>query len=141
MIKNFIIVILLKLSLFSHTMVFNAIDNEDGTMEVIGMFSNGQSSEGANFKIISLATSKVIYEKRIPESGSLMVDIPKEAYKLILDSGPGHQIEQNGDIKPLGGFQTIKTTNINFAFYTTLFLSVLFIISGFVLQFFRIKKV
>lgn len=128
------------LSLHAHSLVFDAIDNEDGTMEIIGMFSTGASAEGAILKVVSLATSEPIYEKRIPASGSLMVDIPKEPYKLILDSGPGHKIEKSGDIKPEGGFKEIVVKKINYAFYTTLTLSILFILMAFTLQAYRIKK-
>jgi len=140
MIKLFIITILLELSLFPHSIVFNALDNEDGTMEIIGMLSTGQNTEGANFQLISLATSKVIYEKRIPETGSIVVDIPKEAYKMVLDSGSGHVKEKKGEIEPLEGFQKVKKQNSNFTFYIPLVVSLLFIFSALVLQFLRIKK-
>jgi len=90
MLKILITIFILQLNIFAHTLVFNAIDNEDGTMEVVGMFSTGRSTEGAKLKIISLATTKILYENRIPAQGSLTMKIPKEAYKLILDSGPGH---------------------------------------------------
>ncbi len=141
MLKVFITTIILQVSLLSHSLVFDAIDNEDGTMEIMGMFSTGVSAEGATLKVISLATNKIIYEKRIPASGSLMVNIPKEPYKLLLDSGPGHRIEKNGFIEPIGGFTKVMAKKINYAFYTTLILSILFILSAFVLHFIRIKRV
>lgn len=140
MLKIFIITIILQFSINAHTLVFNAIDNEDGTMEVVGMFSTGRSTEGAKLKIVSLATTKILYEERIPANGSLTMKIPTEAYKLILDSGPGHVLERVGDIEPEKGFQNVEISNINYAFYITLLLSVLFIVGAFILHFFRIKK-
>jgi len=140
MIKKILFTLMFSLLLNAHTLIFNALDNEDGTMEIEAMFSTGRSTEGANFKIISIATSQILYEKRIPTSGSLIVDVPKEAYTLLLDSGPGHQLEKNGDIKPKNGFQEVVIKNINFAFYITLILSILFILLAFILQFLKIKK-
>lgn len=140
MLKILITIFILQLNIFAHTLVFNAIDNEDGTMEVVGMFSTGRSTEGAKLKIISLATTKILYENRIPAQGSLTMKIPKEAYKLILDSGPGHVLEKVGNIEPIGGFKKVEISNINYAFYTTLIFSILFILLGFIIHFYRIKK-
>jgi hypothetical protein len=140
MLKIFITILILQFSLHSHTLVFNAMDNEDGTMEVVGMFSTGRSTEGAKLKIVSLATTKILYEKRIPAEGSLTIKIPEEAYKLILDSGPGHVLEKVGDIEPAEGFKKVEISNINYAFYITLLLSSLFIIGAFIVHYFRIKK-
>jgi hypothetical protein len=109
-------------------------------MEVVGMFSTGKSTEGAKLKIISLATSKILHEDRIPAAGSLTMSIPAEAYKLILDSGPGHVLEKVGDIEPVGGFKKVEISNINYAFYITLLFSISFILAAFILHFFRIKK-
>ena len=48
MIKNifysFILLISIQNFLFAHSVVLNIIDNEDGTMEVFGGFSTGQSA-------------------------------------------------------------------------------------------------
>lgn len=138
--KKIIVTLLFPLFTMAHTMVLSAIDNKDGTMKIDAMFSIGQSTEGANFKLVSIATSEILYEKRIPSSGNLIINVPKEAYKMILDSGFGHIIEKDGDIEPIDGFKESKVKNINIAFYITLTLSVLFIIAALILQFFKIKK-
>jgi len=57
--KKFIFTLFLPLFMMAHTLVFNAYDNEDGTMEVEGMFSTGQSTEGANFKLVSIASAEI----------------------------------------------------------------------------------
>jgi len=139
MIKLFMYTFILQISLLGHSMVFNAIDNEDGTMEVEGMFSTGASTEGAKLKIVSLASNEVLFEQRMPASGTITLKIPQEAYKLILDSGPGHVMEKIGDVEPANGFQKVVVKNINFAFYSTLIFSMIFILSAFVLQLKRVK--
>lgn len=140
MFKLLISTLILQVTIFAHSLVFNTIDNEDGTMEIIGMFSTGASAEGAKVIILSKASDKIIYENRMPASGSLITKIPSEPYKLVLDSGPGHKLEKNGEIQPIGGFKEVSSKKINFAFYTTLVLSLIFISLAFLLQFYRIKK-
>ncbi len=115
--------------LYAHSPVLQIVDNEDGTIEVFGGFSTGQSAAGAKLKIKSAIDSKIIYENRVPKSGYLTIDIPKVPYNVILDSGPGHRIEKEGKISPVDGFDkdsSIKPLNI--AFNTTLGLSILFIL-------------
>lgn len=140
MIKIFTAILILQLSIFAHSLVFDTIDNEDGTMEVLGMFSTGASAEGATVKVISIASLEVLHKQRMPSSGSLIIKIPKEPYKLILDSGPGHRIEKLGTIKPAGGFTNIVQKKINYAFYITLLLSILFVVLALLIQFQRIKR-
>ena len=42
--------------------------------------------------------------------------IPKEPYKVILDSGPGHILEKSGNIEPKNGFnKSIKKEVKNIA--------------------------
>ncbi|WP_052502649.1 hypothetical protein [Halarcobacter anaerophilus] len=105
-------------------------------MEVIGEFSTGVTAQGAMIKIQTLSNSKIIFEKRLPSSGSLMVNIPKESYIVILDAGEGHLVQKDGFVTPDGGFLETKSfeskSNINFALYTTLTISILFLILAFI---------
>jgi len=140
MIKLFMSLLILPVSIFAHTLIFDAFDNEDGTMEITAMFSTGASAQGATIKIVSQGNLEIIYQKRVDDSGILVVDIPKEPYKLILDSGPGHTVEKVGTIKPIGGFTIVSEKKINYAFYSTLILSLLFLISALMIYFIRIKK-
>lgn len=111
--KNKLIYILLSIfflniTLHAHTLILEAMDNEDGTMEITGAFSTGARAEGALLRIESLANAKVLFKKRLPASSTLIVNIPKEPYQIVLDGGPGHQIVRKGDIEPTSGF-TINT--------------------------------
>lgn len=100
-------------SLFSHTLLLEEFDNEDETMEVIGSFSTGARAEGALLRIESLSSASILFEKRLPESSSLIIPIPKEAYLLVLDGGPGHQVVLEGKIQPKGGFSVSTTKKEN----------------------------
>ncbi len=138
MIKNifysFILLISIQNFLFAHSVVLNIIDNEDGTMEVFGGFSTGQSAQGAKLIIKSELNSKILYENRIPNSGLLTMKIPKEPYKVILDSGPGHILEKSGNIEPKNGFnKSIKKEVKNIAYITTFSITSFFIILSIVL--------
>lgn len=123
--------------LYAHSPVLQISDNEDGTMEVFGGFSTGQSAAGAKLVIKSAINSKVIYESRVPKSGYLTINVPTEPYTVLLDSGPGHRIEKNGDIHPDNGFIGENKKPLNLAFATTTGLSFLFI---FISVFINIRK-
>ncbi|RXJ69122.1 hypothetical protein CRV08_03675 [Halarcobacter ebronensis] len=124
------VLLLLKISLFSHTILLSTIDNEDGTMEVMGAYSTGVTAQGAMLKIQSLVNKSYLYEKQLPESGSLIINIPKEPYKIILEAGKGHIIEKIGDILPKEGFKKdLKVAiDIDIAFWVTFLISMIFLI-------------
>ena len=126
--------------LFAHSPVLQISDNEDGTIEVFGGFSTGQSAAGAMLKIKSaIDPSKVLFKQRIPKSGYLTIKTPNEPYTVLLDSGPGHRIEKDGTIKPKNGFTTIDKKPLNIAFASTAGLSILFILSSILLYIKRRK--
>lgn len=130
----FIVVLFLKSTMFAHTALLQMSDNEDGTMEIFGGFSTGQSAAGAKILIKSQITSNILYENRVPQSGTLIVQIPKEPYLVVLDSGPGHRVEKTGEIEPTNGFnkESLKKP-LNLAFSTTLGLSIVFILLSIIL--------
>jgi len=136
----FLLILINQFSLNAHTIILKTIDNEDGTMEIFGGFSTGASAVGAKLIISSKLSSKIIYEKRVPNSGSLIVQIPKEPYTITLDAGVGHTLKKDGTIKPKSGFENITGTKpISFAFITTLSISIFFILMGIFLSFKRSK--
>lgn len=139
--KKIFLILLMQITLNAHTVLINSIDNEDGTMEIVGMFSTGATTQGAMLKLQSLAKKEIIFQDRVPASGSVIVDIPKEPYSIILDCGPGHIIKKEGTIEPSEGFsKTVEYTHINFAFYITLFLSLGFVFLALMTHFLRAKK-
>jgi len=98
-----ILIFLLPISMFSHTLLLKIDDNEDGTMIVQGVFNTGQSAAGAEVRLESFISGKILYKKRLPDESELVITIPKEPYQIVLDGGPGHQVVKEG-IPPEDGF-------------------------------------
>lgn len=99
----FIFIFLIPVLLSAHKLLLNVYDNEDNTITVEGIFTTGELASGAQIKLESLETGEVLYKKRLPDIGELVINIPKKPYKIILDGGPQHLMEKDG-IPPLNGF-------------------------------------
>ena len=140
--KILFITLLFQLSIFAHTVLINSIDNDDGTMDVEGMFSTGTITQGATLRLQSLVNKKILYEDRIPSSGTLTMNIPKEPYMMILDCGPGHIIKKKGYLMIKGeDSKNIKYEKpINYALFTTLSLCIGFILLSFMIHFKRVRR-
>lgn len=110
--KLFLLIILLSSSLFSHKILLNLIDNEDGTIIIEGAFDTGGTAAGALIKVESLLSSKILFEKRLPNESELIFKIPDEPYKVILAGGKGHEVIQVGPA-PLLGFTKKAKINIS----------------------------
>lgn len=101
---KFILTILLPFSLYSHSLLLNVFDNEDGTITVEGIFNTGETAQGALIKLISVKNEATLYQKRLPDEGELTIAIPQYAYNIILDGGPGHIVIKKG-IASANGFK------------------------------------
>ena len=100
---TFIFLISLQKAIFAHTLLLNVFDNEDNTITVEGIFNTGELATGAQIRLESLHNGMILYKNRLPDESELTIQIPKEAYQIVLDGGPGHQIVQTGP-SPKGGF-------------------------------------
>ncbi|NVJ54699.1 MAG: hypothetical protein HWD90_13525 [Campylobacteraceae bacterium] len=98
-----IMILLLPATLYSHSLLLNIFDNNDGTITVEGMFNTGESAAGAFVKLKATNSGEILYEKRLPDSNELTIKIPKVQYQVFLDGGPGHTVIKEG-IPPQGGF-------------------------------------
>lgn len=98
-----IMILLLPATLYSHSLLLNVFDNNDGTITVEGMFNTGESAAGAFVKLKATNSGEILYEKRLPDSNELTIKIPKVQYQVLLDGGPGHTVTKEG-IPPKGGF-------------------------------------
>ncbi len=137
MLKNIFFVFILSMQnlVFAHSVVLSMADNNDGTMEIFGGFSTGQSAAGAKIIIKSKVSSKVLYENRVPNSGIITIKIPTEPYSVILDSGPGHVLEKSGKLIPKSGFKKdLGSSSYSLAFLVTLSLSLFFVFTSFFLS-------
>lgn len=103
-ILSLLITLLLPISVFAHSLLLNVFDNEDNTITIEGEFNTGESAAGANVQLIALNSEKILFEKRLSDESELTVSIPKQAYKIVLDGGPGHKIIKKG-IPPKEGFK------------------------------------
>lgn len=92
--------------MFSHTLLLNLFDNEDNTITVEGVFNTGELAVGALIRLEALNTGEILYKKRLPDEGELIIPIPKENYQVVLDGGPGHQVVEIG-IAPKEGFKKV----------------------------------
>lgn len=104
---NIIILVLTPIYLFSHSLVLNVLDNQDGTISIEGEFNTGESAAGALVKIITLNSEEILFEQRLTDDKEMIIDIPKIPYKIVLDGGPGHTEEKMG-IPPKGGFEKVE---------------------------------
>ena len=102
-IKLFIL-IFIPISLFAHSLIINLIDNEDGTITIVGAFSTGESASGALVKIQANESKKILLEKRLDDESEITIKIPDIPYTVILDGGSGHSISKEG-IAPKEGFK------------------------------------
>lgn len=103
-----IILMLLPISLYSHSLLLNIMDNEDGTIMVGGAFNTGESAAGAIIRLESTSSDEILYKKRLGNEGEVTIKIPKIPYQIVLDGGEGHTIIKDG-IPPKGGFIIQKT--------------------------------
>jgi hypothetical protein len=101
---NIILLILLPLSLYSHSLLLNIMDNKDGTILVSGAFDTGESAAGAMVKIQAINSDEILYQKRLDNEGELNLKIPKVPYQIILDAGEGEDIIAKDGIPPKEGF-------------------------------------
>ncbi len=98
-----ILLFLLPVTLYSHSLLLNIYDNQDGTITVEGMFNTGESAAGAFVKLQALNSGEILFQKRLPDSNELTINIPKVKYQVLLDGGPGHTVIKEG-VPPKGGF-------------------------------------
>ncbi len=102
-IYKLLLILVLPISLYSHSLLLNLIANEDGTMTIVGGFNTGESAAGALIKLEALSSGEILFQQRLSDSSELTVDIPNIPYQVILDGGPGHTVSKEG-IEPEEGF-------------------------------------
>lgn len=106
-----IMILCIPMFMYSHTLLLNILDNEDGTITIEGAFSTGESASGALIKLEAIKSKEILFKQRLNEESELIVKIPDVAYNVILDAGKGHLIEKIG-ISPKNGFKK-ESKNFN----------------------------
>ncbi|WP_418185223.1 hypothetical protein ACNSOS_10315 [Aliarcobacter vitoriensis] len=112
MIKKIILFFVFSVSLFSHELILIVEDNKNNTITVAGEFDTGDSVSGALIKLESLSSGDILFQQRLPESQEIIVEIPKEPYRVVLDGGSGHTLIKAG-IAPIEGFKEEVKQNVS----------------------------
>ena len=93
----------------AHTPLLSVEDNEDGTISIVGAFSDGSSGAGITILIVEdkvyegdkegkdlYQGNLVLLRTKLDEFGELDLDKPDVPYFIVFDAGPGHLVEQDG---------------------------------------------
>ena len=80
---------------FAHTPLCFCEDNGDGTITCEGGFSDGSSGAGVKMKVVD-AGGNVLIEGKMDEDSEFTFKKPEGDYTVILDAGPGHEVEVPG---------------------------------------------
>lgn len=103
---SFVFILIMYSDVYSHTLLLQVEDLDDGNISVTGRFSTGQAAVGAKVRLVEKNKGKIIFEKRITEAGEVIVKIPELPYEIQLDAGPGHMVVKEG-IPPSQGFKQV----------------------------------
>lgn len=136
MFKKVLLLLLVLTNLFAHKIVLNIIDNDNDTITIVGGYDTGQSAANALVRLESLNSGEILYEARLPDESEMVVKIPSEPYKIVLDGGVGHSQIKEG-IPPKDGFKVklkkqtksiSQKQQLNIAYVITLTIAILFMI-------------
>ncbi len=81
---------------FAHTPYLIISDNEDGTVDITGGYSTGQSAAGTSILLKSKKTGKILYQGKLDNYGELTIIKQQEPYIIVFDGGPGHILKRDG---------------------------------------------
>jgi len=86
---------LLTFAVSAHTLFMGVENNEDGTVIVTGMFSDGSSAAGLEFRLEDMK-GKIILKGKMDQFGEYSFKIPDTPYLIVIDGGPGHCVREKG---------------------------------------------
>ncbi|MFP3999355.1 MAG: hypothetical protein ACLFUN_05880 [Desulfobacterales bacterium] len=76
----------------AHTPLCSCYEAGDDTVICEGGFSDGSSAAGVEVRVID-ENGEVLTKGKINEFNEFEFDKPEGPYKVILDAGPGHEVE------------------------------------------------
>ncbi|MFO7839602.1 MAG: hypothetical protein R6X08_08915 [Desulfosalsimonadaceae bacterium] len=91
-----LVLVLAAAAALAHTPLCSCWENGDGTVSCEGGFSDGSSAAGAAVRVVD-ENGKVLEEGSMDERGMFTFEKPEGPYKVILDAGPGHKVEVDGE--------------------------------------------
>ena len=80
----------------AHTPLCSCYDNGDATITCEGGFTDGSSAAGVEMRVVD-KDGKVLIKSTMDEDSEFTCKKPDSSYKVILDAGPGHVVEIDGD--------------------------------------------
>ncbi|WP_421901371.1 hypothetical protein [Maridesulfovibrio sp.] len=80
----------------AHTLYFTLMDNEDGTVDLAGMYSTGEAPVATPVRLINTLDNSVIWQGKTDENGECTFNKPTVPYEVELDAGPGHTAREDG---------------------------------------------
>lgn len=80
----------------AHTLYFTLMDNEDGTVDLAGMYSTGEAPVQTPVRLINTQDNSVIWQGKTDENGECTFNKPETPYEVELDAGPGHVAREDG---------------------------------------------
>lgn len=92
-----ILALILNSQIFAHTLYMTVEDNEDGTVTVQGMFSDGSIAAMVEVRLED-ERGKVLWKGKTDNYGECTLKKPGIPYTIIMDFGPGagHQAREEG---------------------------------------------
>ncbi|WP_028582826.1 Ig-like domain-containing protein [Desulfogranum japonicum] len=81
----------LPISASAHSALCSCYDNGDETITCEGGFSDGSSAAGVRV-FIRKPDNTTLIRGKIDENGEFTFHRPNEKFKVVFDSGPGHQV-------------------------------------------------
>lgn len=84
--------LLLATSAMAHSALCSCLDNGDNTVTCEGGFSDGSSASGVRVFVRNAADETLVRGKMNQDSEFTFAK-PDTPYVVILDAGPGHQVE------------------------------------------------
>jgi len=88
-------VILLPTLGMAHSAICSCFDNGDNTITCEGGFSDGSSASGVRVFVRDMG-DQTLDRGKMNEDSEFTFKKPDQAYKIVFDAGPGHQVEING---------------------------------------------
>jgi len=92
------IILIITGSSYAHTLFANTDSNNDGTATITGMFSDGSSAAGLEFRLED-TNGKILLKDKMDQFGEYTFKIPDISYFIIIDGGSGHNIREKGPKK------------------------------------------
>lgn len=109
---GFVWFVLFAPSIFAHTPYLIVSDNEDGTIDITGGYSTGESAAGTSILLKSKKTGKILWQGRLDKYGELTIIKQQEPYIIVFNGGPGHILKRDGPCLTEEEIEILKSSDL-----------------------------